>query len=190
MSEHPILEFWFGTIAEDGSVSSDTRKRWWTKSPAFDDLCREQFEAELLAAAAGQREALKQSLRGSLAFILLCDQISRNIYRDKPESFATDPLALAVSKQLIESARDKQLTPVERSFAYMPLMHSEDPAVQELSIEKFTELQQAGHDNLEFAIRHKAIIDRFGRFPHRNAILGRTSSSEELAFLEQPGSSF
>lgn len=190
MSAHPILDFWFGLIDEDGSVTPEIRKRWWTKSPEFDALCRNEFESELEACRAGQREELKDTADGCLAFILLCDQIPRNIYRDTSDAFASDELALAATQKLIATRLDRQLFPVEKSFAYMPLMHSEDKRVQELSIECFTALKSEGHDTLRFAESHKTIIDRFGRYPHRNEILGRTSTDEENAFLKEPGSSF
>lgn len=188
--DHAILDFWFGPFDEAGAVSPERRQRWWTKSETFDTLCRESFESELVAAVAGEREELKSSARGSLAFILLCDQVSRNIYRDTPGAFASDPLALATTRVLIESPGYDALRPAEKSFALMPLMHSEDLAVHELSLKYFEALKAEGQDNLNFAEQHKAIIARFGRYPHRNAILGRTSTPEESEFLTKPGSSF
>ena len=106
MSAHPILDFWFGPIADDGSVAPEVQKRWWTKSPEFDELCRRRFEGEVQAARAGQREALKESARGSLAFILLCDQIPRNIYRGQPDSFASDGIALATTLRMLDAQLD------------------------------------------------------------------------------------
>lgn len=190
MSAHPILNFWFGPIGDDGSVAPEVQKRWWTKSPEFDGLCRSKFEGEVQAARAGEREALKESARGCLAFVLLCDQIPRNIYRDSPLAFASDGIALATTLHMLDTKLDQSLVPVEKSFAYMPLMHAEDRDIQLLSLERFTELEKEGLDNLRFAESHKAIIDRFGRYPHRNTILGRASTPEELAFLEQPARAF
>lgn len=185
-----ILEFWFGTIDAEGNVAPETQTRWWKKSSEFDARCREQFLVPLQAAANGELQAPKRPAQSVLAYIVLCDQLSRNIFRDTPRAFATDPLALAATLELIESGLLDMLRPVEKSFALMPLMHSEKPSIQELSIAHFSVLKEEGKDNLDFALRHKAIIDRFGRYPHRNAILGRESTPEEVEFLRQPGSSF
>jgi len=189
MKNHPILEFWFGDISETGEVAPELVKRWWTKSAEFDALCRANFEDDIKAAVLGELEA-GDTARGGLAFILLCDQISRNIYRDTPGAFATDGLALAATIRLIESGKVDDLHPNEKAFVYMPLMHSEDKEVQKISLERFTSLKEEGYDTVNFAVRHKDIVDRFGRYPHRNDILGRESSAEEKEFLEQPGSSF
>lgn len=184
------MDFWFGELGPDGSVSAAKQARWWKKSDDFDKLCRKEFEAELKAAAQGQIQAPTDNARGALAFIILCDQLSRNMYRDTPAAFATDPLALSVTQHLITSGMLGSLSRIEKSFALMPLMHSEQLSVQEQSIEQFAALKEEGHNNLDFAIRHKKIIDQFHRYPHRNAILGRESTPEEVRFLEQPGSSF
>jgi uncharacterized protein (DUF924 family) len=185
-----ILEFWFGTMGPDGSVDSAKRSRWWKKSSEFDALCRKHFEAELKGAAQGDVHPAMETARGALAFIILCDQLSRNMYRDTPSAFATDSLALSVTQKLIETGALSQLLPVEKSFALMPLMHSEELSVHEQSIAQFQALKAEGHDALDFAVRHQKIIEQFGRYPHRNAILGRVSTPEEVLFLEQPGSSF
>lgn len=185
-----VLDFWFGALGPDGKVTPEKQARWWKKSSDFDALCREQFEVALREATQAAAEASAATPRGALAFIILCDQLSRNMHRDTPGAFATDSLALSVTQKLISSEMLTQLSPVERSFALMPLMHSEELSVQEQSIEQFTELAKDGHNNLDFAKSHKKIIDQFGRYPHRNVILGRQSTPEELQFLEGPGSSF
>ncbi len=185
-----LLDFWFGPIGADGSVGADRQSRWWTKSSEFDALCCERFEQALQQARAGEITAPQADVRGSLAYIILCDQLSRNMHRGTPDSFASDNLALDATLHLIEAGTLAQLQPVERSFALMPLMHSEELSIQEISVEQFALLKSLGKDNLDFAVRHKAIIDRFGRYPHRNAILGRESTEEEAQFLTQPGSSF
>ena len=191
LNEHPILDFWFGAITPTGQVAPEKKSRWWKKSPEFDALCRENFEAELQALGPDDPKLEEfDSPRDALARILLCDQMPRNIYRGRPDSFAWDSHALSLTIQLVEKGTSKDLLPQERAFALMPLMHSEDPDVQTLSVLHFSELSKEGIDNLAFAISHKKIIDRFGRYPHRNEILGRPSSPEEIAFLNEPGSSF
>lgn len=189
MENHLILEFWFGSISDSGEVTAELVKRWWTKSEEFDALCRDKFEDDLKAVVSGDLRP-GASAHGSLAYILLCDQISRNIYRDTPGAFATDALALTETQRMIESGTIDELHPIEKSFAYMPLMHSEDRDIQKISIAQFTALKEEGYDTLSFAVRHKEIVDRFGHYPHRNEILGRGSSEEEKAFLSEAGSSF
>lgn len=189
-TQNQLLQFWFGEPGPKGEVHADKQSRWWKKSDDFDNLCREQFEPQLKAASAGTLEAPTDSARGGLAYIILCDQLSRNMYRDTPGAFASDPLALAVTQRLIATGMLDDLSPVEKSFALMPLMHCEELSVQEQSIEQFAKLKKEGKDNLGFAEKHKVIIDRFGRYPHRNSILGRESTSEEISFLTESGSSF
>ena len=188
--EHPIFEFWFGDIGSEGEIDEAKQARWWKKSSDFDALCREHFEEELRAVKRGERDELKKTPRGQVSYILLCDQMPRNMFRDTPEAFAWDSLALAATMELIESGDLLKLHPRVQAFALMPLMHSEDAEVQVQSLKSFTELKERGVDNCDFAISHKKIIDRFGRYPHRNKILGRTSTEEEIEFLKGPGSSF
>jgi uncharacterized protein (DUF924 family) len=190
LDAHPIFEFWFGEISPEGEVDKEKQARWWKKSPDFDALCRERFEQDLRAAARGELDHLKTSPTGTVSFILLCDQMPRNMFRDTPEAFAWDHLALAATKQLIESGDLLTLPQRVQAFALMPLMHSEDPEVHKLSVQSFEELKERGTDNLDYALSHKKIIDRFGRYPHRNKILGRDSTEEEIEFLKGPGSSF
>ncbi|RZA35371.1 MAG: DUF924 domain-containing protein [Lysobacteraceae bacterium] len=145
------------------------------------------------ALAGGLREWDELGPRGTLARILVLDQFTRNAFRGQPESFAGDTLALASAQQLVDAGAHLTLSPVERQFVYMPFEHAEDARMQEQAVSLFTELA-AQHEGfgeaLDYAHRHRGVIARFGRFPHRNAILGRASSSEELAFLALPGSGF
>jgi uncharacterized protein (DUF924 family)/nitroreductase len=193
-----VLSFWFGQLDEQGRASEETAGRWWRKDAAFDQQIREEFGADHRAILAGEREDWLKSPRGRLAYIIVLDQFSRNMYRDTPQMFAADDWALRAALEGIEQGMDRFLTTDERVFFYMPLMHSEALKIQDRSVEVFSaycnevdsELQQRIGKNLDFAVRHRDIIERWGRFPHRNAILGRESTAEELAFLEQPNSSF
>lgn len=179
LSPSDIVDFWF---------SDDTKKQWFKPDAAFDDALRARFETPLQAARRGVYADWPGTAHGALALIILLDQISRNIYRGTPEAFAADEQALDVAAHAIANGFDEQLTPEQRIFLYMPYMHSEALADQERGMELFTRLGVA--ENLDYMRRHRDIIARFGRFPHRNAILGRQSTPEELEFLKQPGSSF
>jgi uncharacterized protein (DUF924 family) len=160
--------------------------RWWAPDPAFDRHLRERHEHDVEAALRGDLDGWAQTPRGALALVILLDQIARNIYRGTPRMYAGDAKALATSLSVIESGEDRSLSEDERQFLYMPLMHCEDRALQERSLEKFRELGSS----LDYAEQHAEVVFRFGRFPHRNAILGRASTPEEIEFLKQPGSSF
>ncbi len=200
MTQSPtdIIHFWFGDSTDDASVAHRQAALWWSKNPAVDAQIRERFEATLLAAAAGSLDAWAESATGRLALILLTDQMTRNMYRDTSQAFAFDALALHWCKSGLELRMDLQLRPIQRVFFYLPLEHSESREDQRLSVQLFGELAAsvtpelksmfAGY--LDFAQRHQAIIERFDRFPHRNTLLNRVSSTEELAFLQQPGSGF
>lgn len=174
-----IVSFWFETLKPED---------WYRKDPAIDAEISRRFGATY--------EALKDSVppewiaepKGMLAAILVLDQFPRNMFRDDPRAFATDRAALALAKRAIGEGIDMRLTPQQRAFIYMPFQHSEARDDQARSIELFTAL--GAPLNLDFALRHQAIIARFGRFPHRNSVLHRTSTAEELAFLQEPGSSF
>lgn len=176
---HEVLDFWF--------VASQP-EQWWQKDAAFDREIERRFLTLHQQAKAGELYDWRATAEGSLAEIIVLDQFSRNIYRDQAESFACDPLALALSQFAINKGFDQALEPVQRSFLYMPFMHSESKAIHELALMLFEAL--GNPNNLDFERQHKAIIDRFGRYPHRNGILGRQSTAEELAFLQQPNSSF
>jgi uncharacterized protein (DUF924 family) len=161
-------------------------KRWWKRSAAFDAYLRETYGADVEAGIRGELDDWAATPRGALALVILIDQMARNIHRDTPRMYAGDPAAVATCLAVIERGDDASLSVDERHFLYMPLMHSEDRALQKRSLEKFRELGEG----VAFAERHAEIVFRFGRYPHRNAILGRESTPEEVGFLKQPGSSF
>lgn len=188
-AQQAILDFWFG--APDSATYGATRNRWFRKDAAFDDELRTRFGAALATALAGGF-ADWTAPRAALARVLLLDQFTRNCYRDSARAFAGDPQALAAATAAVDREQDRELVPVERWFLYMPFQHAESAAAQRRSLALFARLwHEAGlADPLRWAERHAAIIERFGRFPHRNALLGRASTPEEAAFLETPGSSF
>jgi len=175
-----IIEFWF---------SEDARKNWWKKNDAFDQEIRQRFLPLHGQAKAGELKGWRVTPRGRLAEIIVLDQFSRNLFRGDPESFAQDKQARALTRQAVSIGANLELPVQQRAFLYMPLMHSESLDDHDQAMQLFAaDPELAG--NLEFEIRHRAIIERFGRYPHRNEILGRESSPEELDFLRQPGSSF
>jgi uncharacterized protein (DUF924 family) len=190
-----ILTFWFGP---PGGPPLANQGLWWSKDPELDARIAVRFGTALEAAARGAYEEWTAAPRSALALVVLLDQLSRNVWRGTPRAFAQDERALRVSLAGQERGHDRQLAPVERWFFYMPLMHAEDPAIQQQAVRTFArladeappDLRQACELALDFAERHRVIVERFGRFPHRNAILGRPSTPEELAFLKEPGSSF
>lgn len=191
-----VLQFWFGP---PGSPPLEGSTKWWTKSDAFDAEIRARFEDTIAAAAAGELEAWKATPRGRLALVVLLDQFSRNAFRGTPRSFAQDDRARDLALEALDSGEDRLLEPIERSFLYMPLMHSENADLQRKCIAAFErlcdvttapDLQKYTANNLDYAKKHAEIIERFGRFPHRNDILERESTPEEVEFLKQPGSSF
>ena len=198
MAIEAILEFWFGPNPEDAAVAKEKSTLWWSKNPQIDSEIRRRFEISVIRAAADELSDWRSNPRGCLALILLTDQFPRNIYRDSPRAFAQDPKALAWSLDGIAEGLDTKLRPIERVFFYLPLEHSESLDHQDRSVKQFRQLIDAvGADQknvfaeyLDFAARHREIIARFGRFPHRNKILDRESTPDELAFLAEPGSSF
>ena len=181
-----ILAFWFGPTPH---VARDI---WFRKDDAFDREIRERFGAALAAGIAGAFGEWCTTAHGSLARVVLLDQLPRNAFRGTAEQFAGDPGALATANDALERGFDRALDAHERSFLYMPFEHSERLDMQDRAVERFTELAaETGVDApLAWAHKHRDIIRRFGRFPHRNAVLGRESTAAELAFLEQPGSRF
>ncbi|MDQ3031499.1 MAG: DUF924 domain-containing protein [Myxococcota bacterium] len=190
-----ILDVWLGP----GEVpAADRRERWWTKDPAFDAMLEERFGALLERAAEGELDSWARTARGALALVILLDQLSRNIFRGTPRAFAQDPRALELARVALEHGLDAELPLDHRVFLYMPLMHAEDLEAQRECVRLFEQLAREAppdrrdtlQNNVEFAARHLEIIERFGRFPHRNAILGRDTTPEEEAFLREPGSSF
>ncbi len=193
-----IIDFWFGRDTDDAAVAKKQAGLWWSKDAQVDAQIKQRFEATLLAATSGSLDAWTETAFGRLALILLSDQLPRNMYRNTPQSFAFDTLASNWCKSGLEQQVDQQLRPIQRVFYYLPLEHSESLDDQQLSVELFTRLaasvppsvQSIFDGYLEFARKHLVIIERFGRFPHRNAILQRSSSAEEQTFLTEPGSSF
>ncbi len=178
-SAQDVLRFWF---------DESTPAQWFQKDDAFDADIRGRFGALLRGAAEGELARWRTSADGRLAEVIVLDQFSRNVLRGQPAAFAQDGMALVLAQEAIAQGLDAALPPERRAFLYMPFMHSESAQVQAESVRLFTALGNA--NNLDFAKRHQAIVDRFGRFPHRNAVLGRSSTAEETAFLQQPGSSF
>lgn len=181
-----VLAFWFG------EVPGERRKAWFVKDPAFDREIEARFLALHESAAAGALAGWAHAPRGALALILLTDQFPRNLFRGSPRAFATDPLALSTAKHVIAEGWDNGMRPVERMFVYLPFEHSESIAEQDRSVALFAPLAVFAEtaDAADFAERHRVIVKRFGRFPHRNAALGRASTPEETEFLKQPGSGF
>lgn len=192
-----ILEFWFGDILDGGGMTAAHRQLWFGKDAATDREISERFSALLEPARNGELR-WEATPRGRLAQVVLFDQFPRNIYRDRPEAFSFDALALSAAEQALAAGDDQRVGPLERVFFYLPFEHAENLALQERSVGLFRALadsapvarRQAYAGFLDYAIRHRDIIARFGRFPHRNSILGRTSTAEEIEFLQQPGSSF
>jgi uncharacterized protein (DUF924 family) len=192
MTPREVLDFWFG--APDSATASQPRREWFVKSDAFDDEIRRRFGAAIeTAIAGGLRDWDAEGPQGVLARILVLDQFTRNAHRNTPQSFAGDPLALDAARALVDSDAYRELPPLQRAFVYMPFEHAEDALMQARAVELFAALaaERPGFDDmLDYAQRHRAVIARFGRFPHRNEILDRASTPEEIDFLRQPGSRF
>ncbi|PSB33874.1 DUF924 family protein [Chlorogloea sp. CCALA 695] len=185
-----ILDFWFGT--PESEDYGKERSFWFTKNPEFDRELGDRFLLDYEQAAGGELDYLQDSPLGCLTLVLLLDQFGRNMFRGTPKSFATDAKALFVAQGAVERGCDRALLPVQRWFIYLPFEHSENLADQEQCVELFATLSNhpASANTIEYALRHKAVIERFGRFPHRNKILGRVNTPAEVEFLKQPGSSF
>jgi uncharacterized protein (DUF924 family) len=178
-SPQNVLGFWFDELGREG---------WFAKSDATDALIRERFEVTHIAACACELASWRESAAGRLAEIIVLDQFSRNLFRYSARAFAADAIALALAQEAIAGGFDQELPVEQRAFLYMPFMHSESLLIHEQAELLFS--APGLEFNLEFERKHKAIIDRFGRYPHRNTVLGRVSSEEEIAFLQEPGSSF
>ncbi|MGH7801505.1 MAG: DUF924 family protein [Thermodesulfobacteriota bacterium] len=198
--EERILQYWFGKLREGEAPSSDYYKKWFAKRIEIDQYIKTTFEDDLELAVGGKLKSWENTPRGTLALIILLDQFSRNIYRGTLKAFAQDLLALEICLRGIDKGFDAMFHPVERLFFYMPLEHSEDLEIQKKSVEYFSMLEKLFlsppslasmlSEFKNYADKHFVIIERFGRFPHRNEILGRKSTPEEIEFLKQPGSSF
>jgi uncharacterized protein (DUF924 family) len=177
MDWHDVIQFWFEELSE---------KDWWGDSTRLDGPIAERFGALHAAVSAAEMWSWRKEPEGRLAEILVLDQFSRHIHRDTPSAFAQDAMALALAQEAVDRGVDQKLAKERRHFLYMPFMHSESLKVHDRAMELFKALGIA----VDFEIRHRDIIIRFGRYPHRNESLGRTSTPEELEFLKQPGSSF
>ena len=174
-----IIDFWFKSIEPSS---------WWEKNLEFDRKIAKEFGSLHSQAIACELYEWRSQSYGRLAEIIILDQFSRNIFRDTPQAFAYDSLALALAQEAIRSGVESRLSAIERSFVYLPYMHSESRSIHKVALELYE--KNGIENNLEFEKQHKAIIDRFGRYPHRNEILGRVSTEEEIEFLKQPNSSF
>lgn len=185
MSAAEVLSFWFGDKLE-------MRKVWFTKNSDFDAEVRSRFLPLYEQAASDQLDGWIDSPEGCLALVIVLDQFPRNMFRGTARSFATDPKALEIAKSAIAQQFDQQFPPVQRFFLYLPLEHSENLDDQTESVRLYEQFRDNPElkDTYDYAIRHRDVIERFGRFPHRNQILDRPSTLEEIEFLKQPGSSF
>jgi len=193
-----VRAFWFGPPGSATEVAGRQSKLWFGKSPANDQAVVDHFSATLTAATAGKLEHWADTPRGRLALVIVLDQFPHHIHRDQPQAFATDPQALALSLAALAEGEDRLLAPIERVFLYLPLEHAESLELQERSVSLYEQLtHEAAADEralfdgfLDHARKHLDVVARFGRFPHRNEILGRASTPDELEFLKQPGSRF
>ena len=193
-----LLTFWFGELVSPWSADGAHQTAWFQGGVAFDEALRGRFGDALSAAEAGALDGWAETPRGRLALIILLDQLSRNLYRGSDKAFRNDARALALATELVDSGDDRALAPQERLFAYLPFEHSEALADQDRAVALFAAMQaEAPPDAAEqyanytlYAQRHRDVVARFGRFPHRNERLGRETTDAERAFLATPGSSF
>ena len=196
-----VFDFWFEP--GPGQTADAPRREWFQKDDAFDSEISRRFGALIeRALAGGLREWDAEGPRSQLARILVLDQFTRNVHRGTPLAFAGDPLALQAARRMVDAQQDLALPPLQRAFVYLPFEHAEDMAMQEQAVALYTRMENDGRDvspaatvtgiagMLDYAQRHREVIRRFGRFPHRNAILGRASTAEEQDYLRQPGSGF
>jgi uncharacterized protein (DUF924 family) len=174
-----VLKFWFEEI--DPAM-------WWKKDPQFDAMLVARFSGLHARAVRCELFEWRSKAEGRLAEIIVLDQFSRNMFRNTPQAFANDALALALAQEAIANGADKELTSTQRSFLYLPYMHSESLVIHNIAVDLYRKNGLKG--NLDFELRHRKIIERFGRYPHRNKILGRQSTAEEIEFLSRPGSGF
>ena len=186
-----VLDFWFGAPGSPGH--GQLNAAWFRKSPSFDAEIARRFAPLVDSALGGGLRDWAQQPASALARIVLLDQFTRSVFRDTPRAFAGDALALAAAREMVSARRDDALPPLQRAFVYMPFEHAEDLTAQDEALRLFGQLAVGASDAagfLDYARRHRAVIARFGRFPHRNAVLGRTSTPDEIEFLKQPGSHF
>lgn len=197
-SASDVLRFWLGAHPLDSAAMQRVQAQWFRKDETFDARLREGFGATIAAARAGRLDRWADTAEGRLALLIVLDQFTRNAFRGRPDSFAGDAQALALALRGIELGHDQALPPLARMFCYLPLEHAEDRALQARCVALFAALREAPgaepratYDSLlEYAHKHREVIERFGRFPHRNAILGRASTAAELDYLAQPGAGF
>lgn len=206
MEAQAIIDYWFGEEVTDGStpprsaqqIAKQQSKFWWSKNETIDNEIRLRFEPVLKALLTGHYSSWFSTPQGRLAAIIVLDQFSRNMYRENAQAFSQDSLALHWTLEGIRQGDDKKLTPLQRVFFYLPLEHCEQLNMQNLAIEKFSQLQDDAPASfadlakgfVDYAHQHQEVIARFGRFPHRNALLNRSSTELEKAYLAQPGSGF
>lgn len=193
-----ILKFWFGNLESDQPAGEEISKRWWKKDPDFDKEIESRFKDDILKAASGEYQEWESTAEGRLALIILLDQFTRNVFRNTPQAWAYDEIALKHCLTAIEQGQDRELHTTYASFLYMPLMHAENMQAQDESLKQFQALSERCGEafkkgiegSLSSAKHHYSIVERFGRYPHRNAVIGRESTAEELEFLTQKNSSF
>lgn len=192
-----ILDFWFGPLKSETDYPPDKARMWFSGTEEVNEMIRVRFAGDLEKASAGAYDHWRKTPRECLALILILDQFTRNLH-DGPEAFAQDSLALALALEAVAKHYDEELYPLQRCFIYLPFEHSEDIEMQEKSVALFTRLAEKAPPAIEFPLavmldyakKHHEIIKKFGRFPHRNAALGRKSTPQEIEFLKTPGSSF
>jgi uncharacterized protein (DUF924 family) len=193
-----LLGFWFGGSDDDAEIAASHATLWWQHDPVTDADVRRRYQGLAELAAAGWLDGWTATPHGRLALVLLHDQVPRNVWRGTPRAFATDARARWVARQALGTEEEVNLRPIHRVFLYLPLEHAEDAVLQEESVRRMRTLadgvpsswREAFELFVDYAERHRHVIARFGRFPHRNAILGRTTTPDEAEFLAQPGSSF
>jgi uncharacterized protein (DUF924 family) len=193
-----VLEFWFGNDLESPEAVAARCRLWFAGEPSFDQLVRERFDGLPESAQRGALDSWQHEPRSGLAFVLVLDQFPRNLYRGSARCFAYDSLAYEVAAQAIDRGFDTRVSPLEAMFFYLPLEHREEAGAQARCVALFRSLLERApaqlrpqfESFLSYAVRHQEVIDRFGRFPHRNAVLGRSSTEDELSYLESGGETF
>ncbi len=192
-----VMQFWFGPGDDPYNVDDAVSSRWFQGGEAFDEEIRQRFGDDLERAIRGEYDDWATTPRGRMALIVILDQFSRNLFRGSPRSWSQDLQAQRLTLEGMETGADEELRPVERTFFYLPLEHAEDLQLQHMSVDAYRRLAEDAPEDagflqvtLDYAERHLEIIERFGRFPHRNEVIRRPTTDEEAAFLEEPNSSF